>query len=648
MRPATRRLRAAGYLTFRLPLTHLSTPPRVTKMTVVNAIPNSPNPQPCDIETFFEILEKLDLSRLIDAVEGPARKGAKLKDLEPTVHLYLALSYGVIEGPSHVKGLHEQLNHPENGLGALCGFADRVPDRTTISNHFQRIKQQPDLLRDVYVTIEELLQYVGTGKPASKSKKAGKQDDQGDGREPKNRDKENVDYRRRRRNEALGDRQFRPIIETKASAENYSLGAIHGDHPDCHICPKKKAQGWTCTKNHQHGVVVEMPREPGKSREWKCRCCRYKLAVIRGTLLHWSHFSCQDILIVLRYMVHSRHGISAQQVAGLLNEDGRNVSEGAVRMLMHRLRECMRECMRNEQLKRFAGETEIDEMLLRLMGGKLVSIVTLYNRPTGRVKFEIIERKGNRKPKANKREMLQLIRKHTVRESIILSDSDASILKITEAEMEGRKRGSVNHKQRQFVMWSDLDGALDKPIEVGSNRAEGVHGLLRRTLGIRNGISRHHLERYLIEAVWRINHLHNELESKSYDGEERRNLSLMCDVLAGAAGRQITEQELRGEPQKKRDRSAGKNKWRAEPSRPEDKQPHLLPFHQIVPGASQPEADRAREKPAEPKSSQMPEHPAASPAKDEPRYPTPPDENVPKIQPAQSGPPEKPEQFMAA
>ena len=648
MRPATRRIRAAGYLTFRLPLTHLSTPPRVTKMTVVNAIPNSPNPQPCDIETFFEILDKLDLIRLIDAVEGPPRKGAKLKDLEPTAYLYLARHYGVIEDPSHVKGLQEQLKHPENRLGALCGFADRVPDRTTISSHFQRIEQQPDLLRDVYVTIEELLQYVAPGKPASKSKKAGKQNDQGDGREPKNRDKENADSRSRRRNEALGDEQFAPIIKTKASAENYSLRAIHGDHPDCHICPKKKAQGWTCAKDHQHGVVAEIAHQPGQPRQWKCHCCEYKLSVLRGTLLHGTHFSFQDILRVLRYMVHFRHGISAQHIAGFLNKDGRNASEGAVRMLMHLLRECMREYMRNEQLKRFAGETEIDEMLLRVTGRKLVSIVTLYNRTTRRVKFEIIERKGNRKPKANKREMSQIIRKHTVPESIILSDSDASILKITEAEMGGRKRGSVNHKRRQFVIWSDLDGALDKPIEVGSNRAEGVQGLLRRTLGICNGISRHHLERYLIEAMWRINHLHNKLESKSYDGEERRNLSLMCDVLAGAAGRQITEQELRGEPQKKRDRSAGKNKWRAEPSRPEYKQPHLLPSRQIVPGASQPEADRAREKPAEPKPSQMPEHPAASPAKDEPRYPTPPDENVPKIQPAQSGPPEKPEQFMAA
>ena len=191
-------------------------------MTAINAIPNPPNPQPCDSDTFFEILQKLDLSRLIDAVEGPPRKGPKLRAVGPTARLYLACHYGVIEGPSHVKGLHEQLTHPENGLGALCGFADRVPDRTTISTHFKRIEQQPELLRDICVTIDELLQYVPGNLP-SKSKKAGAQDDQGTDRKPKNRHQENVDHRRRRRKEALGDEEFAPIIETEAAAEDWML-----------------------------------------------------------------------------------------------------------------------------------------------------------------------------------------------------------------------------------------------------------------------------------------------------------------------------------------------------------------------------------------------------------------------------------------
>ena len=616
-------------------------------MIAINSIACPPNPQPCDSETFFEILEKLDLSRLIDAVEGPPRKGANLKAVGPTAKLYVARHYGVIEGPSHVKGLHEQLTHPENGLGARCGFADRVPDRTTIASHFRRIEQQPELLRDICVTIDELLQYV-PGKPPSRSKRAGTQDEQGTGRQPKNRNKENIDHRRRLRQEALGDEEFEPIIKTEAAAEDFMLWAIYGDHPECHICPKWKAAGWACTKHHTHGVIVEEPRQPGQPRQWKCGCCGYKLTVIRGTLLHGTHFSCVDILKVLRYMIHSRHGISAEEVAGFLNKDGRNTSPDAVRYLMHRLRECMRHLMEKEDSGRFSGETEIDEMLLRLNGGKRVSIVTIYNRPSRRVRFEIIERKGSKKPKANKREMLRIIRRHTTPDSIILSDKDASILKLTDGEMGGRKRGSVNHKRRQFVKWSDLEGALDERIEVGVNRAEGVHTFFRRTLRIRNGIGRHHLERYLAEAAWRINHLCNRVESQSYAGEERRNLVLMRHVLSGAAGRQITVKELRGEPQKKRDRSAGKNPRRADASRPESTQPHLLPSGPIVPGASQPAADRARAKPGEPKPSQMPEPPAASPAQDEPRYLMPPEEDAPKGAPAQSGPPEEPGQLTAA
>ena len=54
-----------------------------------------------------------------------------------------------------------------------------------------------------------------------------------------------------------------------------------------------------------------------------------------------------------------------------------------------------------EESGRFEGETEIDEMLLRLLDGRLVSILTAYNRVTRRVRFKIVERKI-KKPKATR------------------------------------------------------------------------------------------------------------------------------------------------------------------------------------------------------------------------------------------------------
>ena len=177
--------------------------------------------------------------------------------------------------------------------------------------------------------------------------------------------------------------------------------------------------------------------------------------------------------------------------------------------------------------------------------------------------------------------MLQFIRETTVPGSTILTDGDASIPK--PAVMK-RQHQSVIHKDFQFLKHVIVDG-ID--IEVTSNRVEGKQAFLRVTLRIRNGISRHHLDRYLAEAVWRINHLHNRVESRDYEGEERRNLSLMRDVLAGATRMKLTVGDLRGEPMKKRDRTLRRNRTAPVSAPAGPQQRPLLPPGPIVPGASQ-------------------------------------------------------------
>ncbi|MDE0344035.1 MAG: transposase [Deltaproteobacteria bacterium] len=584
-------------------------------MNVINATPALPELQYCDPKTFFAILDRIDLTALKNAVIGPERRGPKLKDPDAIVRLFLWHLWCLGDGADDqttVAGLRRELEDTESALINLCRFdkTKALPTRRTIANHFGRISRHPDPVREVLAEINQLVSYTPFIKPSAAAKKADEETNGRKGSDPKNRDEENVDYRRRRRREAIGDREIKPVLDDPDQAEDFMSTAIHGDRPKCHKCVEKTAQGWTCAKDHVHGVVVEMTRKPGEGRRWKCRCCGYQLSVTAGTVFHGTNFSCQEILMVLRYMAHFRHGITAQDVAGFLNEYGRDVSEGAVRMLMHRLRECMKEKI----FERFQGETEIDEMLLRVSDDRFVSILTAYNRPTGRVRFKIIERESRKKPKANKREMIKFIRETTVRDSIILSDSDAAILKITDAEMGGRKRGSVNHKKRRFVIWSDLNGILEKPIEVGSNRAESTHGFLRRTLAIRNGISRHHLDRYLLEAAWRINHLRNQMESLAHDREERRNLTLMRDVLAGAAGRKVTLQDLSGEPQKKR--AASSRRKRTAPVVPDDnpEQPPLLPSGLTVPGAQQPDCRQLKPKPGRSEPAQI----RWSPAPDDP------------------------------
>ena len=509
------------------------------------------------------------------------------------LHLWSRLRQEVSsDNPPNPTTLRRELEDPESNLAKLNRVDDakKLPVGRTIANHFREINEHRVLVDAVLLEINKLVLSAGPDAQSPKPKKAEKAPGSQKGWIPRNRNEENVDQRRRRRQEALGDREFKPVIADEASARDFCRQAVHGGLPKCYKCPKKREQGWTCTKDHVHEVVVEVRDKQGQFRHGKCLCCEYKLSVTSGTVFHGTHFSCQEILIALRYMIHFRSGVSAQDVAGFLNDEGRNVSEGAALRLMHRLRECMRE----KESGRFEGETEIDEMLLLLQGGRLVSILTAYNRPTHRVRFKIVERKGGKKPKAKMCEMLKFIRETTVPGSTILTDGDASIPK---PEVMGRKHSSVIHKHFEFLKYSDLGGILDKVIEVTTNRVEGKQGFVRRTLRIRNGISRYHLDRYLLEAAWRINHLHNRVESRNYDGEKRRNLSLMGDVLAGAAGRKLTLADLRGEPQERRDWTLEKNRTApvSAPARPQQRP--LLPPGPIVPGASQSGSGKVEVKP---------------------------------------------------
>ena len=556
-------------------------------MNAFNIPAASPWLQGCDPGTFFYILDNIDQTPLRDAILGPAvrtgRRGPKLKEVEGAIRLYFWYRWCQevrTKNPPTPTSLRRELDDPQSDLAKLCRFDEgkKLPVGRTLSNHFRRIAQHHELVAAVLAEISQWVPPAGPDAQSPKPKKTAKEPGLEKGSNPSNRNAENAAQRSRRRKEALGDEEFKPVIVDEATARDFLRPAVHGDLRKCYICPELREQGWKCIKEHVHEVVVWVNDEQGQIHHAKCHCCGYNLSVTAGTTFHGTNFSCKDILRTLRYMVHSRNGISAQDVAGFLNNEGRDVSEGATLMMMHRLRECMVE----DKPGGFEGETEVDEMLLSLSDGRLVSIVTLYNRPTRCVRFEIVEREGGKKPKATKKELFSIIRRHTLPGCTIMSDGDASIPK--PAEM-ARNHASVIHKQFQFLKYSNLGGIFDIVIEVTVNRAERIHAFLRRTLSIRNGISRHHLDRYLAEAAWRINHLHNRVESQNYEGEERRNLSLMRDVLSGATRRKLTLGDLRGEPQEKRDRTLTRNRTAPVSAPAEPQQWPLLPPGPIVPSA---------------------------------------------------------------
>ena len=597
-------------------------------MDISNIASASLGLQDCDADTFFYILDKcIVLTSRRDATAGPKRRGPKLKEENALRRLYLWYLFGRevrSDNPPTVASLHRELSDPKSDLFKLCQFDEskKLLVRRAIAYRFSEFGKRRDSFDAVLLAIDQFVPPGGSGaqspnqkksaekpgrpSPAPKSpklekeeeaKEAEREPDSEEESESKNRNQENIAYNWWRGQEALGKREFDPLVANESTAEAVVLKAIHGDHPQCHKCPERKVGGWICLKNHKHGVVVEVQSKQRKTREWKCHCCESKLSVTSGTLFHGTNFSCVEILIALYEMVRSRFGVSAQHISGAISQAGSNVSKGAAFMLMHRLRECMRE----DKPILFTGETEIDEMLLHLECGKWVSLIIAYNRPTRRIRYKIVERMGKRKPKASKREMLKFIREVTMPGSTILSDGDAAM---PTSKQMGRTLGVIYHnsrkgrKGRQFLTYMLLHGESAKHTEVTTNRVEAKNSVVRRSFRLRNGITRHHLDRYLMELAWRINHQHNRLESRNYDGRERRELSLMRDVLAGATRMKLTVGDLRGEPpQETPDRIREKNRTAPASDPAEPQQRPLTPPRPIVPGASQSGSGQVEAKP---------------------------------------------------
>ncbi len=587
--------------------------------------------QDYDADTFFYTLYQcIDLTPLTNAAAGPGSRGPNLKDIDLSAGLFLWYCWLWVvrsDNPPNPTTLRRELEDPESNLAKLNRVDEgrKLSVRRTLANHFERFGQHPDLVVALLLEINQRLppaspdaQSPNQKKPAKKpgrpspdpkspelekeekAKKAEREPGRQKESKSKNRNQESIAYHRDRGQEALGKREFDPIVKNEASAQAFALQPIHGDHPNCHRCPEKNARGWNCVKDHSHGVVVEVQRMQGQARQWKCHCCESKLTVTSGTIFHATNFTCVEILLALYKIVSSRFGVSSQDIAGYLNEAGRDVSKGAAFMLMHRLRECMWE----DEPGRFTGETEIDEMLLHLECGKRVSLMVAYNRPTRRIRFKIVERRSKKKPKANKREMLKFICEVTVPGSTILSDGDAAMPTpeqmrrtlgvICHNSRKGSRKGSQG---RKFLTYMLLHGEFAKHTEVTTNRVEAKNSVVRRSFRLRNGITRHHLDRYLMELAWRINHQHNRLESQNYDGRERRELSLMRNVLAGASRRKMILGDLRGKPQEKRDRTRDKNRTAPVSDPAEPQQRPLLPPGPIVPGASQSGSGQVEVKP---------------------------------------------------
>ena len=101
--------------------------------------------QDCDPDTFFYVLDRIDLPPLENAIAGPAagpkRRGPHLKESKAVIPLYLWCRWCQevrSKNAPNPTTLRRELEDPKSDLAKLCRFDEGkgLPDRKTISKPF--------------------------------------------------------------------------------------------------------------------------------------------------------------------------------------------------------------------------------------------------------------------------------------------------------------------------------------------------------------------------------------------------------------------------------------------------------------------------------------------------------------------------------
>lgn len=542
---------------------------------IINATPVAPQLQPCpNDDEFFAAIEKLEqrektkqgpltaLAEIIsepryrtdapdtvdpyagdDATLQPAtpyqRRGPKLKAPWPFVRLRLWCLYRNTGAPRKLGTLCSQrLKKPGDPLAARCGFKPRhLPDRKTIRERFLKLDEQPELIETALRAISAVFtqHYLLPPPLPEYSPEAGKGT-------RKNRTAEKNAHADRLGREALGPEEYNELFDTQWKREQFLLDWLHGGDLRCHLCITGQKACFPCAGDRVYEIQARQPECPNPDnharhgthesrRQWRCRCCRSRLSVTSGTLLHGVKLPLRAVIRCIHHLVDERYGITVGEMSRKFNRRGKDGRRGSAHMMLHRIREAM-----DEEHAPFEGTTEIDEAQIKLPEG-VIHLLGAFNIATGRVRIEIIPKEADRAI------MADFILRVTAPGSRIDTDGTAA----WPPWIRDRQHHTVIHSAYDYAHHEEITGpdGKQKTIYVTTLHIEGSWGFLKRALRIPLTVSHKHFPRYLSEAQWRINRLHNRKEAEAYNGEERRNYVLMGQIVANMPHRWTTVQEIR-------------------------------------------------------------------------------------------------------
>ena len=249
----------------------------------------------------------------------------------------------------------------------------------------------------------------------------------------------------------------------------------------------------------------------------KCGECRKQFTAKVGTVFEHARLPLTKMLQAVHLMVSSKKGISAHQLARVLE-----VQYKSAWFLAHRIREAMRSGDLAQPFGSGGGAVEVDETYIGFKAGRGVqkgtghkrAVLALVDRESGQSRWFHIE---------NSRacDIHPIVLGNIAREARLMTDEATMYRKIGR---EFAEHGTTVHAAFNYVDRTDRT--------IHTNTVEGAFSIFKRGMrGVYQHCAEHHLHRYLAEFEFRYN-------TRVANGFDDRARSV--EAMKGIVGKRIT------------------------------------------------------------------------------------------------------------
>jgi transposase-like protein len=289
----------------------------------------------------------------------------------------------------------------------------------------------------------------------------------------------------------------------------YSLPQFEADFPDEDAC-------LAALFNKRFSTMKWCPNCGCKARFYRvknrrsygCMDCRYQLYPTAGTIFHKSHIPLRRWFQVMHMFSISRNGVGAKEIERMLG-----VTYVTALRMAHQIRRLM-----DQGNTLLQGTVEADEAYI---GGRRRSSNRYSNKTAllgavergGKVRVWVTDTASS----ARVTEFLG----STVRSGSTLNTDES---KLYIRAQKTYNRISVEHGKYEFVRG-----------DIYTNTMEGFWGIFKPYLnGTHRSVSKHYLQLYVDEAVWKYNHRKESLFPVLWEAAALRVLVKYRNVYAGS------------------------------------------------------------------------------------------------------------------